>query len=87
MRELCPECGVPLEFVGELSEIVGFRSVDPRAGAEDDAPADRVSYLTDRRDARLEELRVAAERWLDDGGSFDEAAAAALDPPPSWTER
>jgi hypothetical protein len=77
-----------MELVGALSEIVGFRSVEPGAGTNEDAPADPVSYLTDRRDARLEELRVAAERWLDDGGSFDtEAAAAALEPPPSWTER
>jgi hypothetical protein len=57
MARLCPECEAPLEPVGELSEIVGFR------------------------------LREA-DRWLDDGASFDsEEMAAALEPPPDWTYR
>src|SRR4051794_26176464 len=77
VRELCPECGAPLEVVAELSEVVGFRSVGE---TEEDASAQPVSYLTDRREARVEELRVAAQRWLDESGGFDpEAAAAALE--------
>ena len=29
----CPQCGSPLESVGELAEIVGFQEIAPRAGA------------------------------------------------------
>jgi hypothetical protein len=28
--DLCPDCGALLEPVGELAEIVGFRSIKPR---------------------------------------------------------
>jgi len=31
---LCPECGTPLEPVGDLSQLVGCRSVTPEAGAD-----------------------------------------------------
>jgi hypothetical protein len=83
----CPVCEAPLEPVDELSEVVGFRSLQPHDAEIEERFADRVSDLTERREARIEELRVAAERWLDEGGSFDtEAVAAALDPP-AWTER
>jgi len=79
VREVCPGCGTPLELVGRLVEVVGYRSISP--GTDEDAPAEPVSYLTDRREARIEELRVAAQRWLDDG------AAAALEQPPPWTQQ
>jgi hypothetical protein len=81
VREVCPACETPMELVDALSEVVGFRSVDPGANPGEDEPVGPVGYLTDRREARVEELRVAAQRWLDDG------AAAAIEPPPSWTEQ
>ena len=49
--DLCPDCGAMLEPVGELTELVGYRSIKLR-----DDPA---------------------ERWLDDGGSFNGPAAAS----------
>ena len=84
-RELCPVCDGQLQTVDELSDLVGFRALGPDAG-EETRP---ISHLTDRREERVEELRVAAQRWLDDGGSFDteEAVAAAVElPPPTWAE-
>ena len=77
----CPVCHAPLEPVGKLSEIVGFRSIDV-GPAEFEPFARPISDLTKRREARLD-----AERWLDDGGSFDsEAAAAALERLPPRSE-
>ena len=82
--ELCPLCQAPLEPVGQRSEVVGFRLLE-RGGsaAEDDLskPLTRpISDLTERRDARIEQSQLDAERWLDDGGSFDtQAVTVALD--------
>jgi hypothetical protein len=40
LRHLCPGCGGPLEAVGQLSEIVGFRALRsrPRPPRRDVAP-------------------------------------------------
>jgi hypothetical protein len=80
--DLCPGCGSPLEPVGELAEIVGFRSVTSRDNAADGDAAcghqrhpDRVGDLTARR-ATLAQDRLDAVRWLDDGGSFRAEAVA-----------
>jgi hypothetical protein len=35
LDDLCPGCGSPLEPVGDLTEIVGFRSVAPHDDADD----------------------------------------------------
>ncbi len=58
--DLCPGCGSLLEPVGELAEIVGFRSIKFRHSAtEGDVPgtherlADRVGDLIERREAVL----------------------------------
>jgi hypothetical protein len=93
--ERCPVCEAPLEPVGELSELVGFRSLEGRGTpvegerASTPEPLTRpVSDLTKRRESRIERSRPDAERWLSDGGSFDpEAVAAALDPPSHWPDR
>ena len=65
--------------VEELSELVGFRRWQPVKGCRiEERFGDRVSHL-DRtpRGGGSQELRVAAERWLDEGGSFDTEAVAA----------
>ena len=89
--DLCPGCGSLLEPVGELAEIVGFRSIKPREGAADDGPpgtheriAGRVDDIFARREAILAQARLDAGRWIDDGGSFSPHAVAeamALPPP------
>lgn len=84
--DLCPGCGSLLEPVGELAEIVGFRSIRSRGGETEDRPpgtheriADRVEDLFARREATLAQARLDAERWIDDGGRFSpEAVAEAL---------
>ena len=88
--DLCPGCGSLLEPVGELAEIVGFRSIKPRDGATEDSPpgareriAGRVDDIFARREAVLAQARVDAGRWVDDGGSFSpEAVAEAMALPP-----
>src|SRR5687767_4113966 len=75
--DLCPGCGSLLGPAGELAEIVGFRSIRSCGSGADDRPpgthqriADRVDEFFARREAILAEVRVDAERWIDDGGSF-----------------
>ena len=91
VRRPCPICEAPLKPVAGLSEVVGFRSMPSESGEveglRDERFAAPVSILTDRREARIEELRVAAERWLDDGGSFDREAVSVALEPPAWTEK
>jgi hypothetical protein len=77
LEDLCPECGFLLEPVGALAEIVGFRSIRQRDSTADASrpPRDqrivgRVDDLFARRDASLAQARLDAERWVDDGGSF-----------------
>ena len=84
--DLCPGCGSLLEPVGELAEIVGFRSIKSRDGAAENSPrgthrriAGRVDDFFARREAFLAQARLDAERWIDDGGGFSsEAVAAAM---------
>jgi hypothetical protein len=65
----CPDCGSPLELVGERAEVVGFRSV-----TTGDRPVDHaapVGDFTGRRNAMYaQRVRDAldAERWMDDEG-------------------
>jgi hypothetical protein len=62
-EELCPGCGSPLQPVGELAEVLGFRAVKAGDSAgELEGPAAR------RRDAIAAQARLDADRWLDDGG-------------------
>jgi len=89
--DLCPDCGSLLEPVGELAEIVGFRSIRDRYSSVDDSPpgtheriAGRVDDFFARREAFLAEARLDAGRWVDDGGSFSPEAvteATALPAP------
>jgi hypothetical protein len=81
--DLCPGCGSLLEPVGDLAEIVGFRSIRSRDGAADKSPpgthqrmAARVDDIFARREATLAQERPEVGRWLDDGGSCSPEALA-----------
>jgi len=91
VHDLCPGCGAMLEPVGELAELVGYRSIQLRATAEPQAGhgvlIDRFAEVLDARRARSDEDALDAERWLDDGGGFDGAAAAAAAVPPDTPTR
>jgi hypothetical protein len=87
--DLCPECGSLLEPVVELSEVVGFRSIQRRdsaalgeAGATRERIAGRLDDFLDRREAILAQARFDAQSWVDDEGSF-RAQAVALPLPKS----
>ena len=93
--DLCPGCGSLLEPVGELAEIVGFRSITSRVRTSDgDAPgthqrlADNVGEFVALREAIRAQARRDAELWLDDGGSFrpEPVAAAMAVPTPKETQ-
>jgi hypothetical protein len=55
LRDLCPGCGGPLEPVGELSELIGFRSLRARP-----RPARRA--LPDRSQRIAAEIRETIAR-------------------------
>jgi hypothetical protein len=83
--ELCPGCGSLLEPVGELAEIVGFRSIESRAGGIDGGTPgtgrrsiDRIDDLIARRETLLADTQLDAEHWLDDDGSFSPEAVAEV---------
>lgn len=87
--DLCPGCGSLLEPVGEVAEIVGFRSIRPRDSAADNSPpgthqriAEGFGDFIARREAILAEARREAARWVDGDGRFSpEAVAQAMAPP------
>jgi hypothetical protein len=69
--DLCPGCGSLLDPVGEPAEIVGFQSIQQRAGAPDDGPpsrperlANRVDRLFARRQAMLAEMPIEAAKAI-----------------------
>lgn len=62
-KELCPGCGSPLQPVGELAEVFGFRAVKSGGSA-----AELEGAAVQRRDAISAQARLDADRWLDDGG-------------------
>jgi hypothetical protein len=66
--ESCPGCGVPMQPVGDLVEIVGFRSVRPQRRPADDgtgyqAIADSVAAILEQRRAFERRSRRATDRW------------------------
>ena len=70
--DLCPECGSLLAPVGELAEVVGFRSIrSPDSTAAGGTPsrhqriADRLDDFIARREAILAQARLDLERWVD----------------------
>jgi hypothetical protein len=91
--DLCPGCGALLEPVGELSEIVGFRSIRSRVGAGDGGAAgtssrhqgiaDRFGDFIARREAFLARAWLDARRWIDDEGRFRSEGAPQVRPEPN----
>ncbi len=66
--DLCPGCGNLLEPVGSLAEVVGFRSIRPRADPVDGdglpVPprlADQVYDMLGHREARLVQAQIEAD--------------------------
>ena len=82
VHDLCPGCGSMLEPVGDLTELVGYRSIKLR-----DEPAlprvahgvviDRFAEVLAAKRASAAQAALDAERWLDDGGTFNGPAAAS----------
>jgi hypothetical protein len=75
--DLCPGCGSLLERVGELAEVVGFRSIRSHESAADGSAlgthqriADRFGDFVARREEILAQARLDARRWVDDDGRF-----------------
>jgi hypothetical protein len=88
--DLCPDCGALLEPVGQLGEVIGFRSIKSRddsavgeAAGTRERIAGRVDDFLARRAAILALARLDAERWVDEGGSF-QAEAVALPRPETY---
>ena len=59
--DLCPGCGSFLEPVGELAEIVGFRSIKFREGAADDSLSGRHQRIADGLDDFFARPRAKGE--------------------------
>jgi hypothetical protein len=79
----CPGCGLSLEPVAELTEIVGFRSPNLFDAAVPPLVAARVTDISGGRAAA--EAQLESDRWINEGGSFGPemlAEAVALEIPP-----
>lgn len=87
--ELCSHCGALLEPVGELSEIIGFRSI----ASVDRPPAADVPGTTaplpgrpddfvGRRQAVIARAELDAEHWAEDRSRLLAEAVALLPPDP-----
>jgi hypothetical protein len=72
----CPGCGCPLEPVGGLGEVVGFRSVTTTEHPVDD-PAPVGDFTARRNAIYAQRVRDAldTEPWMDDGGYAISAVA------------
>jgi hypothetical protein len=80
----CPGCGLTLEPVVELSEVLGFRSPNLLDSSIPPGVAERVADISGGRAAAEAQLEI--DRWLDEGGGLApdplaEAAALAVPPP------
>jgi hypothetical protein len=66
--DVCPGCGSPLEPVGELADIVGFRSVTTDGRVDNTAPVG--DFIARRNAAYAQRVSDALddERWMDIGG-------------------
>jgi hypothetical protein len=79
----CPGCGLSLEPVAKLTEVLGFRSPNLFDGAVPPRVAERVTDISGGRAAA--EAQLDSDRWLNEGGSLAPemlAEAVALRVPP-----
>lgn len=80
----CPGCGLPLEPVAKLTEVLGFRSPNVFDSSVPPRVMERVADISGGR-ARVE-TQLDADRWLNEGGSLAPemlAEAVALPRPSS----
>jgi hypothetical protein len=80
----CPGCGLPLEPVGELTEVLGFRSPNLFDSSVPPRVAEPVADISGGRAATEAQLEI--DRWLDEGGGLAadplaEAVALAIPRP------
>jgi hypothetical protein len=80
--DLCPGCGVALEPVSELAELVGFRAItagdrsaEARASSTHERVVDCLGDLLGRRGLQSQ-ARLDAEHWGDDGRGATAKAVA-----------
>ncbi|MEA2420105.1 MAG: hypothetical protein QOE60_2311, partial [Thermoleophilaceae bacterium] len=64
----CPACGLALEPVVTLTEVVGFRSSDLFDPSVLPRVAQRVADISGGRAAA--EAQLETDRWLDEGGTL-----------------
>ena len=82
--DLCPGCGSLLKPVGDLAEIVGFRSIRSRDGSADDTRRARTSGSpVASRTSSPAARRFSPGRSLTDWGSMTVAVSA----PTRWPSR
>ena len=78
----CPGCGLALEPVAKLTEVMGFRSSHV---FDELIPARIAEQLTDISGGReAAQAQLESDRWLDEGGSLSPemlAEAIALEIP------
>jgi hypothetical protein len=80
----CPGCGLALEPVVELREVLGFRSPNLLDSSIPPRVAARVADISGGRSATEAQLEI--DRWLDEGGGLapdpvSEAVALVIPPP------
>jgi hypothetical protein len=64
----CPNCGLALEPVVELTEVLGFRSPNLLDTSVPPRVAERVADISGGR--AVSEVQLEIDRWLDEGGSL-----------------
>jgi hypothetical protein len=64
----CPSCGMALEPVADLTELVGFRSPDLIDSSVLTRGAERVADISGGRSVARAQVEI--DRWLDEGGSY-----------------
>jgi hypothetical protein len=70
----CPGCGLALEPVAKLSEVMGFRSSHVFDGPIPARIAEQVTDISGGREAA--QAQIESDRWLDEGGSLSPAMLA-----------
>ena len=79
----CPGCGLSLEPVAQLTEVLGFHSQNLFDATVPPRVAERVTDISGGRAAA--EAQLDSDRWLNEGGSLTPemlAEAVALRVPP-----